>query len=156
MAQVAYELERFAQNSRPAAPRLRVAQKRQHSEAKAQTLRMLRTLALIVTVLLLVCSVLYTQAKLAELQSRISSTQKQLLQEQADYTYLTYELESKTNIRNIEERAQQLGLQKIDAGQFVYVRMEDSESVIIKKDPLSGLFSSVRNGFLNIAQSFTS
>lgn len=149
MAEIAYQLEHFAPREKEQeAPRVRVS-KRERSEATAQTLRMVRVLLVSVAFVVLVCGVLYTQAKVTELQGQITTKSKELVEAEALSAYLSYELEGMSNLRNIEEKAAELGLEKINANQIRYVRVDEGNTIEVKENPLFSLFGKAKTGLLN-------
>ena len=80
--------------------------------------------------LALVCSVLYSQAQLSELTMDIQTYQTQLAEAKSDYNYLSGQLSSKTNMKNVEEVATgQLGLVKLDPTQVTYFTLENESKV---------------------------
>ena len=69
----------------------------------------------------LVCGLLYSQATLTELTGDIQATQRELVEAQSEYNYLSGVLDSKTGLKNVEEIATtQLGLMKLDRSQITY------------------------------------
>ncbi|MGD9559523.1 MAG: hypothetical protein AB7V55_02835 [Oscillospiraceae bacterium] len=151
MAQVAYELERFAPAA-PKAPRVRVA-KAPRTARQSQFAKMLRTLLAALVVVLLVSGVLYTQTTLNELQRGIVKANKALLEEESLHAWLTFELENTTSMKNIEERAQELGLEKMNNGQVTYFRAEDGNTLQVRENPLMRIWENARNGLLGIMDS---
>ncbi len=149
MAQAAYELERFAPAKRGEAPRVRVAG-RQVDARREQRVKMVRTLLAGLVVVLLVCAVLYTQTVAAELQGEITSRQKQLAEQKALGTWLNFELDNMSSLKNIEAQAKALGMEKIGGSQITYFRASEENSVSVKEDALSNLFADTENGLLSI------
>ncbi len=153
MAEIAYQLERFAPREKEPPVRVRVAPKtRSRSKGARQILRMVRVLVCSLVMVVLVCGLLYTQASITELQGQISDQQKALTEEEALYNYLSYELEGVTNIRNVEQRAAELGLAKVNANQLSYVRVADGEKIEVKESGLDALLNKARTGLLNTAE----
>lgn len=149
MAETAYQLEHFAPREKQReTPRVRVS-KRERSEAAAQLLRMVRTLLVCMVFVVLVCGVLYTHTQITELQGQITSKSKEVVEQEALYAYLSYELEGMSNLQNIKEKAEKLGLQKINANQVSYVRVDEGNNIEVKESPLLSLFSKAKTGLLN-------
>lgn len=151
MPQPAYQLERFA--PRPAVERKMAVtprKKRRLNERARQLLRMVRTLAAVLLVLGLVVCVLHTQARLIEIQSDIAAAKSELNEKEAEYHYLTFEMESQTNMRYVEQRARELGLERVNKGQIVYVRVQDGDEIEVSPNFLEGLISGARTGLLSI------
>ncbi len=139
MAEIAYELQRFApREEKPERkPVVRVVKK--PSGTAKQVFRMIRTLLTVGLLVSLVCGVLYTQTSLTELQSEISSKTQELVDQEAMYAYLSFELESKTTPRAIEQRAGELGLVPMNSNQITYVQVEEENPIQIRQGPLAGL-----------------
>ncbi len=139
MAETAYELQRFAPREEKAPRRAVVQVAKPHTGTAKQVFRMLRTLLTVGLLVSLVCGVLYTQTTMTELQSEISSKNQELVDQEAMYAYLSFELESKTTPRAIEQRAGELGLVPMNSNQITYVQVEEGNPIEIRKGPLDGL-----------------
>lgn len=157
MAETAYNFEYFMPMEKQQRPekKLKVvgptAAKREKS---ARTLQIHKTLKIIFTALaivVLICGVLYTQTNVAELQSDIDARRRELNDAQSYNTYLTFELEGMSNIRGIEQRAQELGLVRTNNNQITYVRVDEDSGIEVKENIFSALFEKTRTGLLNIA-----
>ena len=97
----AYDLERFA--PREQKPRLRVAGQPKPKRG-------------------LVCSVLYSQVQSTELSAQIRTQEDTLADLQSEYTYLSNEMEMKTNLSAVQEYATNtLKMVKMDRSQVTYV-----------------------------------
>ncbi len=147
MAQVAYELERFAPAKtapvkRSAVPAVRVV-KRVQNIRHIQRMKMIRTLLTVAVLVVLVCGVLQTQATLTEVQSNISSKEAQLTEEQALSAYLNFEFENMSSLNKVEELATGMGFEKITNGQITYFRMEEDNSIQVRENPLQQLLSGI-------------
>lgn len=157
MAEVAYELERFAPQKKKAAappPKVQLAPKKQPNARRATLLRMARTLVCVLVLVALVSGVLYTQASLTELQTSIAKTEKQLAEEKALNAYLSFELDNMTSLKNIEERAAQMELGHTTGEQVSYFRTDDGENIQVRENPLVSLFDNIRAGFLSLVDFF--
>jgi len=143
LAQVAYELERFAPS--PARkPAVRVVRKpREEQKPKGQIAKMVRTLLAALVVVVLVFGVLATQTSLNELQRGITSANKELTEQEALYAHLNFELENMTSMKNVEERAAELGLEKVSGGQVNYFRAEAGNTIEVKENPFTSLFKNL-------------
>lgn len=149
MPEAAYELERFAPSAKKQAPRIKVA-KRSRVEKQSKSLRLLGNLFMATVVVVLACGVLYTQNNITELQTQIASQQKELVEQKAMYAYLNFELESMSNIKNIEKRAVELGMIKMDGSQMAYVQVEEGDSIQVKESGVDLFLSKARTGFLSV------
>ena len=114
----------------------------------AQTV--LRTLAVAI-VLGLIVSVLYSHAKLTELNGQINEINTQLTAAQSEYDYLSTRMSDITSRASLQEVAEgQLGLVKLDPSQVTYVQLED-QSVIEKSTGSAGkLLDQVRTAALSL------
>ncbi|WP_418667574.1 cell division protein FtsL [Allofournierella sp.] len=132
MAQAAYDLERFEHREREPKARVRAVQgAKKPSRFNAHTAKLAAVTAILVT---LVCGLLYSQATLTELTGDIQATQRELVEAQSEYNYLSSVLDSKTGLKNVEEIATtQLGLMKLDRSQITYFSL-DGESSIRRPD----------------------
>lgn len=156
MAQAAYDLERFATRARPAnaRPRMRVAkgEKAAKTARQQQVLRMVRILALVAVLVGLVCAVLYTQAQLTEVTHEITKKEAALNEEKSLNAWLTFELDNMTSLKNIEERAAELDLKKMDNGQINYFKVEDNNGIQVKESPIARMLQNARDGIQNIIE----
>ncbi len=107
--------------------------------------------------LALVCSVLYAQAAATELASSIKVQEDQLKELKDDYTYLSNQIEMKTNISAVEEYAtSKLGLTKMDKSQVYYVYGDQQNTITRSKTGLGKFTDTVTKGFLSMMEYFTS
>lgn len=126
LAQQAYRYD--DRRARQEKPRLKVRQG--GGRAPVTRLETLKRVSLLAVMLALVCSVLYSQAQLSELTMDIQEYQSKLAAAQSDYNYLSGQLSSKTNMKNVEETATgQLGLVKLDPAQVTYFTLENESKV---------------------------
>ncbi len=128
MAETAYDLQRFAkgETQKREKPKLRVVQKGPSRAYKV--LRAFRNWFVFCVFVCLVCSVLYTQTVVTELQTQISQRSNELVEEEALHAYLSFELESMTTPKAVEQRAGEMGLVPISSSQIAYVQVrEDNE-----------------------------
>lgn len=154
MAQVAYDLERFARQSRGSAPRVRVA-KRVRSERQKQIFRMARMLVGALVLVFMVCSVLYTNARITEVQSDIAGAQKALTEQEALNHYYTFELDNQTSLSGLEGRAEAQGLERADSARTQYFRVEENGGIEVKQNTFMQLWNNAKDGLLNILDYIT-
>lgn len=131
MPQTAYDLDRFDVSQQPqAAPRVRVAEKDPKKEAKKAAQRQ-RTRAIIALLLVFSLGVAYlhTQSVLTEQQALITQREAALTAEISEYDHMSFQLESRTNMRAIEQEAIAMGMVKGDRSQVRYVRMENENRI---------------------------
>lgn len=155
MAQVAYDLERFAP-ARAARPRVRVAKqaKKERTARVAQIWKMLRVLLGVLVLVFLVSAVLYTQAAVTEVTTQIADKKQELKEEEALNTYLSFELDNKTSLKSIEETAGDMGLSKVENSQISYFRVEDGNSIQVKEGLFASILRNTKNGLLSIVDYF--
>ena len=105
----------------------------------------------VATVAGLIISVLYSHAKLVELNGQINSINTELAAAQSEYDYLSTKMSDITSRASLQEVAEgQLGLVKLDPSQITYVQLED-QSVIEKSTNKAGrLLDSVRTAALSL------
>lgn len=151
MAEPAYELQRFAPRAEKPEPKPRVRVAKQRANTAKPVFRMIRTLLAVAFIVVLVCGVLYTQTTVTELQSQISDKNQELVEEEALYAYLSFELESMTTQRNIEQRAEELGLVPINSNQITYVQVEDGEQIEVRDNDFSLFRQRLETGLNAIA-----
>lgn len=155
MAQIAYELERFA----PAEKRadIRVAKRsRVKKPDAARGIRIFANGILITMVVMLACGVLYTQTTLNELQGKIDTQKKEFTEQQALNAYLTLEMENISNIKDIEDKAISMGMVKMNGNQITYIQVEEGESIEIKETGLAKMFSKANDNFMSIMDNLKS
>lgn len=154
MAQAAYDLERFARQNHRSAPRLRVA-KRVRSERQKQIFRMARLLVGALVMVLMVCAVLYTNARITEVQGDIANAQKSLTEQESLSHYYTFELDNQTSLSGLEERAEAQGLERADGGRTQYFRVEENSAIEVKQNAFMQLWNNATDGLLSILDYLT-
>ena len=137
MGQAAYDMtevrrRRAPQTQQKVPLRVEKGGKRRLNPARAA---MQHALQLISAALLVgfAVSLLWSEAQLVELNSKIQSAKAELVSEQSQYTYYNAALNSRTNITSVEETASRLGLMKIDQSQITYIRLDEG-SVLVRKE----------------------
>lgn len=149
MAEAAYNLEHFAPVKKTEKPKIKVV-KRKRTQRQTHLLKMMRTMLTVMLVVLLVFGVLYTQTTLTELQKEITAQEGQLRELVSMSDYLNNELENLSNVKYIEERAQQLGLQKVDKQWITYVHINGDSEIQIQENGWQEVFENTKNGLLSI------
>ena len=133
-------------------PRVRVVRGGRHGLNRVRRLAASMLQVLAVALLLgLIVSVVYSQAKITELNGQINETRTQLTAAQSEYDYLTTQMSNITSRTNLQQVAEgELGLVKADPSQITYVQLE-SESVIEKKSGSTQLLlEDLRTAALNL------
>ena len=149
MAESAYNLEHFAPSRKAEKPRVKVA-KRKVSQRHLHRMKMVKTMLTVMLVVVLVFGVLYTHTTAAELQKEITVQEKQLKDEMALSAFLNNELENLSNLKYIEERAKQLGMQKVDHQRVTYIHVNDDNEIIIKESGFAEILEDARSGLLSV------
>ena len=133
-------------------PRVRVVRGGRHGLNRVRRLAASMLQVLAVALLLgLIVSVVYSQAKITELNGQINETRTQLTAAQSEYDYLTTQMSNITSRTNLQQVAEgELGLVPADPSQITYVQLE-SESVIEKKSGSTQLLlEDLRTASLNL------
>ena len=133
-------------------PRVRVVRGGRHGLNRVRRLAASMLQVLAVALLLgLIVSVVYSQAKITELNGQINETRTQLTAAQSQYDYLTTQMSNITSRTNLQQVAEgELGLVPADPSQITYVQLE-SESVIEKKSGSTQLLlEDLRTAALNL------
>ena len=113
--------------------RVRVVRGGRHGLNRARQLAATTMLVLAAALLLgLIVSVVYSQAKITELNGQINATKSELAAAQSDYDYLSSQMSAITSRTSLQQVAEgELGLVPADPSQVTYVELE-TESVIEK------------------------
>lgn len=91
-------------------------------------------LAVGVLILLLIVSVIYSQAQVTQLSSQIDTTRQELVNAQSTYDYLSSTMSGITSSANVQQIAEgELGLIHADSSQITYIKLE-TESVVQKTE----------------------
>ncbi len=133
-------------------PRVRVVQGGRHGLNRARHLAASTLNVLAVALLLgLVVSVVYSQAKITELNGQINDTKTQLTAAQSEYDYLATQMSNITSRASLQQVAEgQLGLVQVDPSQITYVQLEDQSVIAKATSSAQLLLSDVRTAALNL------
>ena len=130
--QAAYKMKEAS----PKAPKLEVRRGQASQRAAARRQTMARCL-LAMTMLALVCAVIYSHVQLTELTGKIQAARAELTQVNSWNSYWNSTLESKSNLRMVEEVATtRMGMIKADPSQITYIKLDETSTV---DRPASGL-----------------
>ena len=133
-------------------PKVQVVRGGRHGLNRARQLASSTLSVLAVALLLgLVVSVVYSQARITELNGEINDTKTQLTAAQSEYDYLSTQMSNITSRTNLQQVAEgQLGLVPLDLSQVTYVQLEDQS--VIEKSTSSAelLLSDVRTAALDL------
>ncbi len=123
----AYDFSLFEQQKKK--PQLRVERRTGRQKIKAG-FRWARVVAFAALFLALVVSVLYSQVQSTELSAQMRREQDHLEDLQSEDTYLTNEMEMRTNLSAVQEYAANvLKMIKMDRSQITYVTAAQENSV---------------------------
>ncbi|MBD5094139.1 MAG: hypothetical protein HDT26_07610 [Subdoligranulum sp.] len=123
----AYDFSLF--EGRDERPKLRVEKRTRRQKIKAG-LGWARVVTFAAIFLALVVSVLYSQVQSTELSAQLRREQDRLEDLQSEYTYLTNEMEMRTNLSAVQEYAANvLKMIKMDRSQITYVTAAQENSV---------------------------
>lgn len=152
MANPAYDFTRFAPKTEaPARPQVRVVKPRRKTREKALAkLRTVGTVLCVLAIVALACGVLQTQTTIAQLQTDIAEQNKLAVEEEALGAFLTYELDSQTNLKNVEKRAAELGLVKMEKSQVTYVQAEAQNQIEVNQNALTQWLHKLQSGTMNM------
>ena len=133
-------------------PQVRVVRGGRHglSRARQVALSMLNVLA-VALLLGLIVSVVYSQAKITELNGKINEARTDLTAAQSEYDYLSAQMSEITSRSSLQQVAEgELGLVQLDPSQVTYIQLED-ENVIEKSSGGAGaLLADVRTAALSL------
>ena len=106
-------------------------------------------------VLVLIFSVVHSQARITELNGQINDTRTGLTAAQSEYDYLSTKMSDITSRASLQDVAEgQLGLVKADQSQITYIQLEE-QSVIEKTGSDAGrVLVGIRTAALNLLDSF--
>ena len=148
-AAIDYNFSRFEVEQQPnIEPRrhLRVAPVTRTAQ-QAQRRRMVGVLAAVLLLASLGAMVISTYARLGELQSEINRQNTELTNQRATYTDLEFQLESKTNLNQVEQRAIEMGFVKVEKSQVTYIRVVEENQIEVQKGPLQQLWEAIAQLF---------
>lgn len=147
----AYELDRFAPRLQQAQQNIRVAQADKKALRRA-SLHGVKIAAFICIMLALICSLLYSKSITTELAFDLNVTQNEMVEAKSEYAYLSNEMELKANIKNIEQRAAELGLVKMSPSQITYVTVAKENKLVIAQSSTKNIIENVKSGFLSFME----
>ena len=109
-------------------------------------------LALVAAVLLF--CVIYGKVQISDMYSQINNCKAELSTEKSENARLKAELESYTSLRNIEDYAEEIGLEKIDKAQIRYIDIQNSDVVEIPESE-DNFFIRFKKFFNRIVERFS-
>ena len=153
---LAYDFDRFMpreQRAEAAAPKKRkiIAMPEQNRQAKAgvfaRVFARAGTVLFTIAILGIVFGNIYLRAEITRANASVIAETKALDEAINEQARLTIELDNKTNYKNLEKRAQELGMQKCNANQVVYIQTVRDDKVVLsaEKDGLDNLYGLLGN-----------
>ena len=103
----------------------------------------------------LVCSVLYSQATVTELTNKIDNSEIELSELKSEYDYLNGQVEMKTALSSVEEKATALGLVKLDNSQITYVYRGNTDEIVRPDTTLDSIRNNIFGGLMSFTQFIT-
>lgn len=133
-------------------PQVRVVRGGRHGLNRARQVALSTLNVLAVALLLgLIVSVVYSQAKITELNGEINEARTNLTAAQSEYDYLSAQMSEITSRASLQQVAEgELGLVKLDPSQITYVQLEDENVITKAAGSASALLSDVRTAALNL------
>ncbi len=132
MAQTAYDFARFETKQKQEDKKVQlrsVAGGKNKVSNTAKVLGKIRTLSFAIILVIACVGLLQSRARITELSQDIQLAEKNLTTEQNINSYLLSELAVQTNMENVDNLAEDLGLVKMDESQVTYIRL-DNEAVV--------------------------
>ncbi len=145
---LAYDFERFEtrvpKRKEQPAPRVRVVGKNSQKTKAARAL-MVKSMALVISIVAIASVVLYNQATLNEIGDEINRQTEQLNVLMSEKTRLTSEIEGKMSIKSIEETAASMGLSKIENYQVQCIDLSEGNRIEVPNEQSVTLWSKIGN-----------
>ncbi|HIZ16902.1 MAG TPA: cell division protein FtsL [Firmicutes bacterium] len=110
------------------AQKIRQEQQRRKAASSAVMARV-STVAVSMMIVAMVCAMIYLRIEVTDASRELGELKSQAELLKSEENRLRMELENKMSIANIEEQATALGMQKVDAAQVNYVRVNGGETV---------------------------
>lgn len=149
----AYNLEDFADREYTPRQRLKVAEKPKKSLRING--KIVAAIMFAVIFVSLVCSVLYSQATVTELTNKIDNSEIELSELKSEYDYLNGQVEMKTALSSVEEKATALGLVKLDNSQITYVYRGNTDEIVRPDTTLDSIRNNIFGGLMSFTQFIT-
>lgn len=142
---LAYDFSLFmpAEQTRPAAapskPNIVKMPARQDKGRRAAAARGLAgrfsTILMAALVIAMLCATIFLRVQITEVTDQIGKAQAVLEEQKSEETRLLMEVERKVSYKNIEEAAEELGMQKKERGQVNYIRTNpDNKAEVVGND----------------------
>lgn len=142
---LAYDLSRYEYQTTKDQPIIK-AKKVVQKSASAP-----KTIAVILSAGLLMCCVLYGKVETSELQSQITAQTEKVDLLNSENVRMQSEIEGKTALKDVEDFAKILGLQKLEKTQIEYVQLQ-TDNVVEIPDSSINVFVKIKNKFYSILE----
>ena len=153
---VAYDLRRFEKNEQDKLQKVEVPKTPATASHRRNFPRILKMTVMLLAIALTVVTLLQSKVKDTELSAQISSNQKILNERRSEATRLDVELNRRVSLKRVEEYAkQELGYQKQEKYQIVYIDLSEGDKAIVNQDAQAGLFGAIRNWFGGLMEYFS-
>ena len=153
----AYDFSLFETSPKPVEKKSNVIkisqQKRVNRNAQRleSFLRICGIVIVAVTVLTLLYMFVMCRVKITELSDQINTERTTLTAEQTEYTRMLMELESKTSLKNVEEKAEELGMRKLEKHQIEFFSISEGDKAeIVKPEQEDNIFTRIANFFKSL------
>lgn len=102
--------------------------KRRRSKYVALVFTKLTSVLGVAMVLALICANIFLRARISETTSEINKVKDQIDVYHSEETRLNVEYEKIISYNNLEQKAHELGMKKMDKSQVVYIRVNDTDA----------------------------
>ena len=102
--------------------------KRRRNQYVAAVFSKLSAFLGIAMILALICANIFLRARISENTAKINKVKEQIEVYHSEETRLNVEYEKIISYNNLEEKAHELGMKKMDKAQVVYIRVNDSDA----------------------------
>jgi cell division protein FtsL len=113
----------------------RLQKEKQRREAIQSAMNTIATLCIAALAVTVMGMMIMSRVRLTEMDSKIKSMEKHLVELQSEKVRLNDELASKTSTKSVEEYAYNvLGMQKIESSQIEYIESKNSDKAVVSED----------------------
>ena len=131
---LAYDLSLFEEKKETAAPE-KQPEKQQEKLRERNSLKLLKIAAAFSVCAFLAGAILYSNATLAELNSRSFALEKQLATLKDEETRMNVELDSRVCMKDIDEYiTDDLGMVKLEKYQVNYIDLSEDDSMVVTQE----------------------
>ncbi|MCI8501381.1 MAG: hypothetical protein HFJ85_03995 [Oscillospiraceae bacterium] len=149
----AYDLSRFETQTKEKKTQAEAVKIKRVKSAPKRISRVnpLKAIVLMLLVIAVASSLLYTQVLLTEQISDISEAEEQYTKLEAEGIRLNLALEGKVSLKNVEDYAQtELGMVKKDANNVEYIRLTQENKIEVPEEASQGFWESIKEFFENL------